>query len=44
MKTRTIGTEHIEGEMKGLETGNRLYISIHAMMYVQINQGNIVQA
>lgn len=44
LKTRTIGGEHIEDEMKGLQMRNSLYISRHFMMYVQRNQGNIVQA
>ncbi|ERI09440.1 hypothetical protein [Aneurinibacillus aneurinilyticus] len=45
LKTRTVGTEHIEDEMKRLQTRNGLYISRPVMMlYVQKNQGNIVQA
>lgn len=29
LKTRTVGTQHIEDEMKGFETRNRSYISMH---------------
>jgi hypothetical protein len=39
-----MGTGHIEDDMKGLGTRNRLYFSICAMMYVQRSHGNIVQA
>lgn len=38
-----MGTGHIEDDMKGLGTRNRLYFSIYAMMYVQRSQEKTVQ-